>query len=257
MDSTTHVAFAAQLLRLSGGDPAYAVVSLFPQIDRNPPTLHRMYAHTVFQARELAEIGLQRLAATPPDAATMAAMASRNGFATRRFSEEQARILSYQHEPQWSSTAMNDHVLLAYVSHLYLDTYNQPTQPFAPRSVYCSGQWTLWQALGEFRLRLYTTGIIDALRAELFDDHWWHGAPKLSAAALTSAMMVRMCSFGLDRLPPTLVQAGQAALNLAPEPPAAVDEAEAFLRAFEARLDALHRRHLLAPAARPAAALVD
>ena len=61
MDSQTHVEFADKLLGLSRQHPAYAVASLFPQIDRYPHVFHRMYAHTVFKAARLAQTGLRVL----------------------------------------------------------------------------------------------------------------------------------------------------------------------------------------------------
>lgn len=246
MDSHTHVVFAAHLLRACGGPSAYRIVSLFPQIDRSPPTLHRLYAHTVFRARELTAAGLQLLAqsATTQDAAVIP-----NRFAVRRFGEERERMLSYLGEPVWeqasdSRSAEFETALMAYVTHLYLDTYNQPTQPFAPSSVYCSGQWSLWEQLGDFRLALYTTPAIDALRSELFARPLWQRTPRFTASTLIHAMLLRMCHFGLERLPEDLIEPALRSLGVGPASDIELLPVLEFLKAFERDLLELHIKHL-------------
>lgn len=246
MDSHTHVVLASRLLALCGSRKPLQIVSLFPQIDRSPPTLHRMYAHTVFKTRELTEIGLHLLNHPDP---TAAAARFDNQFAVRRFSEERGRILSYLKSETWDQAARlsapeRDAALMAYVSHLYLDTYNQPTQPFAPASIYCSGQWRLWEELGEFRLKLYTTPVIDELRHELFSQAWWDNAPAFAPAILTQAMLIRMCDFSLDLIPVTLIAPGMQALGFEPASESETRLACEFLEVFEHCLFDLHLRHL-------------
>ena len=61
MDSVTHVELAIKLLSLSKEESTnpLAIASLFPQIDRKPPTLHRLYAHSAFKARNITDQGLR------------------------------------------------------------------------------------------------------------------------------------------------------------------------------------------------------
>src|SRR5947207_7573076 len=62
MDSLTHVYFAWRLAEVSGTDKASAYAALFPQIDRNPPYFHRLYAHNFALARDLTKIGQEVMA---------------------------------------------------------------------------------------------------------------------------------------------------------------------------------------------------
>ena len=142
MDSQTHVEFAEKLLAIAKRPAAFGVASLFPQIDRHPHVFHRMYAHTVCKARRLTDTGLSVLSdADWRDEA--------HPYEVRRFREEQGRFENYMRAQHWRLPVRglegDEAALLAYVSHLYLDTFNQPTQPFAPLSIYCCGQWSLWK----------------------------------------------------------------------------------------------------------------
>lgn len=243
MDSRTHVMLAAHLLRLTGGDKGLSIVSLFPQVDRNPPTLHRLYAHTVFRAREITLMGLVHFLGAGHVAGVER---YKNDFVAQRFQAEAGRILSYAQGPVWSKEVAQKqvpHAIMAYISHLYLDTYNQPTQPFAPYSLMCSGQWELWAALGDFRHALYTTTIIDALRDELVTDSLWQVEPVFDPDAMIHAMLIRMATLGrqeswLD------TETVFASLGLALPAMEASSACLVFLQQFEQRLNALHRKHL-------------
>jgi hypothetical protein len=249
MDSRTHVILASQLLRLCGGRPALQIVSLFPQIDRSPPTLHRMYAHSVFKAGSITDIGLKLLGNASPKIVSAQSDDPDTQFAVRRFGEERERILSYQGLHTWDETdelrdGDRDAAIMAYISHLYLDTYNQPTQPFAPDSVYCAGQWALWERLGEFRLALYTTPIIDELRDELFSKSIWNDEHSYSASILTQAMLSRICDFSQERIPVGLIATGMRAVGFERHTDYEIRSACDFLREFENCLFDLHVKHL-------------
>src|SRR3989449_3439095 len=90
MDSLTHVYFAWRLAEVSGTDKASAYAALFPQIDRNPPYFHRLYAHNFALARDLSRIGQEVMATgkIPPK--------FKDNYAWKRFLEERPRILSYR-----------------------------------------------------------------------------------------------------------------------------------------------------------------
>ncbi len=246
MDSQTHVELAEKLLKITHAPANLSLLSLFPQIDRFPHTLHRVYAHTVFKAHTLTEVGLQVLQddnwADPSHA-----------FDVRRFQEEKPRFLSYLASQGWNIPALdNEHfesALMSYVSHVYLDTYNQPAQPFAPLSIYCSGQWKLWEKIGDFRLALYTTPAITELRSELFAHNLWKNLPAFSPAMLIQAMMVRMCLLSLDKIGEQIVQPGMRSLMLEPLAPAAIAAPLEFLEEFEHILTQLHLKHLAPNAA--------
>ncbi len=250
MDSQTHVELAEQLLEMTQAPVNLSLLSLFPQIDRFPHTLHRVYAHTVFKARPLTEVGLQVL---KDDSWTDPARA----FDVRRFQEEKPRFLSYLANQKWDIPSLDrahfESALMSYISHVYLDTYNQPAQPFAPYSIYCSGQWKLWEKIGDFRLALYTTPVITELRSELFAHHLWKNKPAFSPVALIQAMMVRMCRLSLDKIDENIIPTAMLSLMLEPLAPAAITEPCAFLEEFESILNQLHLKHLAPGAAVPVA----
>jgi len=240
MDSRTHVELANRLLLSCNASQELTLASLFPQIDRWPHTLHRMYAHNVFKAKSITEIGLHVLADETWEDET-------NAYEVKRFKDERQRYLSYLSESSWRPGLGLDEreaALMSYVSHIYLDTYNQPAQPFAPLSVYCSGQWSLWEKLGDFRRTLYTTHVITELRADLFSDRFWNSMPAMSANSLTQAMLVRMCQHSLDKIGEEVIPVAMRALALESCPPAALHTAVEFLREFEDLLNRKHIQHL-------------
>src|SRR2546425_4592806 len=90
MDSWTHVYFAWRLAEISGTAPASASAALFPQIDRNPPYFHRLYAHNFALARDLSKIG-QEVMATGKIPAKF-----KDNYAWKRFRQERPRIVAYR-----------------------------------------------------------------------------------------------------------------------------------------------------------------
>src|SRR5207249_8335217 len=90
MDSLTHVYFAWRLAEVSGTETASAYAALFPQIDRNPPYFHRLYAHNFALARDLTKIG-QEVMATGKIPVKF-----RENYAWKRFLQERPRILAYR-----------------------------------------------------------------------------------------------------------------------------------------------------------------
>lgn len=241
MDSQTHVEFAAKLMAITGAPVNLSLISLFPQIDRFPHTLHRVYAHTVFKAAYITETGLHVLRDDKWND-------EQHAFEVQRFREEKPRFLSYLTNQHWmipdAAPKDREAALLSYISHVYLDTYNQPAQPFAPLSIYCAGQWKLWEGIGDFRLRLYLTPVIGKLRNELFSHDIWNRTPSASATSLIQAMMVRMCRLSLDKIGEDVITPAMHSLMLEPLPPEEVADACAFLEEFEHILNGLHLKYL-------------
>ncbi len=242
MDSKTHIQFAHELMRLSKNESFYKAASLFPQIDRNPSVFHRLYAHTTFRAREICTIGFRELAGQSQQS---------KGYLHRRFREDASRVLDYLDEAERltlksTSQAFNmKAAIVSFISHLYLDTYNQPTQPFAPTSVYCSGQWKIWEEVGDFRERLYLTDLIHELRSELFEGQYWKTSPgTFSCEALIYGQILRLVEHGEGKIDPKIIPPVMHLLEIeipASQETAAVSE---FLVGFEAHLYELHRKHL-------------
>src|SRR5436309_743693 len=90
MDSLTHVYFAWRLAEVSGTDKASAYAALFPQIDRNPPYFHRLYAHNFALARDLTKIGQEVMASGKIPTRF------KENYAWKRFLQERPRILAYR-----------------------------------------------------------------------------------------------------------------------------------------------------------------
>src|SRR5438046_2788922 len=90
MDSLTHVYFAWRLAEVSGTDKASAYAALFPQIDRNPPYFHRLYAHNFALARDLSKIG-QEVMATGKVPAKF-----KDNYAWKSFAPARPAILAYR-----------------------------------------------------------------------------------------------------------------------------------------------------------------
>lgn len=242
MDSQTHVEFAAKLLDITSAPVNLSLLSLFPQIDRFPHTLHRVYAHTVFKARTISETGLRVLQ-------DEAWEDEHHAYEVRRFKEERPRFLSYLANQNWTlpvyTAADREAALMSYVSHVYLDTYNQPAQPFAPLSIYCAGQWKLWEKIGDFRLPLYTTPLIGELRAELFAHDIWNKVSPQSAVAIIQAMMVRMCHHSMGYISPSIIAPAMHSLMLEPLTQTEIAYSCEFLAEFENILNKLHLKYLV------------
>lgn len=243
MDSQTHIEFAIKLAHSINGNPKAAIASLFPQIDRHPPTLHRLYAHNVFKALPITRLGLRFLNGLDFSSVEKA------GFEYQRFQSESPRFQTYLEAIPASDgdeLSLKDEstALVCFVSHLYLDTFNQPTQPFAPLNVYCSGQWELWKRLGDFRLRLYTTGLIDRLRRDLFQDPLWSEWEKVDLQALVQAMMARMCEFSERKIPGDLTGVGMGALQWRQADRTEFLRSLGLLKEFEGVLHGLHQKYL-------------
>jgi hypothetical protein len=221
-----------------------SIACLFPQIDRTPPTLHRMYAHNVFFLERLTVLGLEILFDYPAPKNLPCRHYERD-----RFAAERPRFFEYLAGIGAVTEANVDPRLLGaakvcYLSHLYLDTFNQPVQAFAPRSQFCSGQWKLWSAIGEFRHALYVEKRVDGLRAELFRESFL-GAPKTySADALAMAMSLRLCRLADGKIPDLLATEAVLAMGFAVPAKGEAEEAYERFVAFEAYLSRLHEKHL-------------
>jgi len=191
MDSRSHVEFAKRLL------PSHlqsaAVGALFPQIDRQPATLHRNFAHHVSKTGELVEDGL-RIVLRSGDADT-------SKYTEKRFAEEKHRILEYfsgnSLRPDLNDD-VRDATRMAFVSHLYLDTFNQPVQAFTPFKSNCAGQFELWDRIGDFRYPLYVAGRVEALRKDWLKSSIW--TKQFHSNEIMQAMIMRLADLaGLAR----------------------------------------------------------
>jgi hypothetical protein len=235
MDSLTHVYFAWRLAQISGTDPASAYACLFPQIDRNPPYFHRLYAHNFALARELSKIGQEVMATgkIPPK--------FKDNYAWKRFYQERSRILSYREKfaeasgeslPAPGTDALSG--ALAYLSHIYFDTYNNPVQAFLPEIVHSCAQVKLWESLDPvaFRLSLYQADHLEAFRRRLYFSNLWD--VRLEPHAIAYALIAQTARACVVKVPPRLVKSIYDGLGIGARPDAGdLKEATEFMRENE------------------------
>ncbi len=169
MDSRSHIEFARRLLKKENSIEVLG--ALFPQIDRQPAVLHRNFAHHLNKAIPITRDGLACLSGIPTDGGT------KNPYVLERLQQEKSRIVAYIPEVQ-IPVVLNENIesgaLVGFVSHLYLDTFNQPVQAFTPHKSNCAGQFLLWDKIGDFRYQLYVEGAVEALRKDWLKSSIWN-----------------------------------------------------------------------------------
>jgi len=195
MDSQTHVSFASEVLKTVGGDTSYAVFSLLPALDREPPHQHRLMLHSFFAlpvlVRHLPAPGRGSVEQSPlPNPGSGIESGKQTlwgeecpldgyvrerlprGIGERRWNEELERQLSRVDISEPKSRA---EFSLAFATHLFLDTWNNPVQCFVPWSDACSYQWGLFQReeYFVFRVGLYERECITSLRGSALDSKSW------------------------------------------------------------------------------------
>lgn len=176
MDSTSHVYFAYRLHQVTKTQTHALVCSLFPQVDREPPYFHRLYAHSVAQIPILGPLGTDIVwnRESAPPATT---------HIHERFYGETERFMSYLKRtsevfslPEMPSTPPDYlSVVMSYLSHIYLDTFNNPVQAFTPNTAHVCCQMDLWQQLDPiaFRVNLYAPSTIARFHEAMFIDGEW------------------------------------------------------------------------------------
>ncbi|HRK08733.1 MAG TPA: hypothetical protein PLZ57_13260 [Pseudobdellovibrionaceae bacterium] len=242
MDSKSHVEFALRIL--SPGMEAAALTALFPQIDRRPATLHRNYAHHLAKVKALTRVGWGALSGVPDLAEGFTFPSSAEvEYVTERFALENHRIRSYLDVgiPNVINERFIEASEMAYVSHLYLDTFNQPVQAFVPSRSIVSGQFELWDKIGDFRYRLYVQGVVEELRAEWLKSSIW--STKFTAAEMTNAMIVRLAQLA-GRQDEAFVDAAMRQAGFQRPAQSNSNTALAWLTEMETELSRLHMRYL-------------
>lgn len=235
MDSLTHVYFAWRLAQITGTDPASAYAALFPQIDRNPPYFHRLYAHNFALARDLSKIGQEVMTSGEIP------VKYKGNYAWKRFLEERPRIISYREKfsnaagvslPAPGTDTLSGAV--AYLSHIYFDTYNNPVQAFLPEIVHSCAQVGLWKKLNPvaFRLSLYESDNIEAFRKRLYFSSLWE--TRLEPHAVAYALIAQTAATCFVDVPARLVKKTYDSLGIGERPDAAdLRAAQEFIREKE------------------------
>lgn len=242
MDSKSHVEFALRIL--SPGMEAAALTALFPQIDRRPATLHRNYAHHLAKVKALTRVGWSRFSGVQELAEDCTFPTSAEAeYVTERFTSETHRIRAYLDVeiPKVISEEFIEASEMAYISHLYLDTFNQPVQAFVPSRSVVSGQFELWDKIGDFRYRLYVQGVVEELRADWLKSSIW--GVKFAPTELTNAMVIRLAQLA-GRQDNVFVDMAMSRAGFKKPDLSNSTAALAWLAEMEAELSRLHMRYL-------------
>jgi hypothetical protein len=243
MDTLTHIEFAQSLLHSARASDWHAIACLFPQIDREPPTLHRLHAHALRKAPWLTRMGLNALAGATDEAVATCR------YEWERFHIEKPRLLTYAERFALTRTEEIDSLAgqVAFVSHLYLDTFNQPVQAFTPFTAAGSGQYALWERLGDFRKELYVGPAITDLRAE-FRQRTPVARHSASPALWLRAMTWRLRDLSLTPIDPRLVEEIARACAWPQVDASACVETVHVLIDTETLLTELHEKYLVSRA---------
>jgi len=241
VDSMTHIHFAANLLRVAGRNFSAVECALFPQIDRKPAYYHRLYAHSIPRAAQLA--------AAAQDVYWESDVGyDGDDYLRKRLTDDRSRIRGYLEAseiPLLSGSKPEDReIILAIISHIYNDQFNNPVQAFVPYNVYPSGAWSLWSSIdsGDFRWYLYEKNAIDAFREELFHgDEWNIRAPVEALGAAMTVRLAKACPSepSLEVVEQTLGSVGLTDAYRTQE----YDEASAMLEEHDRRLCDLVRKY--------------
>jgi len=193
MDDFTHLVITYKLLESCGCDVRATIYSLLPALDRKPPHFHRVYGHIISNFPKILTTATHVLA---NDNVSV----DKSSYEYVRISEDKESLLNLARA---ASTLIGDESIcnpsfdkvgggVAILSHIYLDTYNNPVQAFLPDSVYSSGQWNFWSHVGylTFRTKFYEESVISTFRKNLFNDSVWN--TKLDPYTLIKAMIIRL-----------------------------------------------------------------
>jgi len=150
-DEKTHMIFAKYLLKSCGEvREDFAFFSTLPMIDSEPSYYHRLYYHSFFRMPNLIGLGFNFFGINSAPANEL----DRYGFERLRAERDDllSTIISFLgREPEICYDPKP--ALLAALSHIYLDCFNNPVQAFLPILPYCSGAWEFYQKVDMFHNR--------------------------------------------------------------------------------------------------------
>lgn len=192
MDSKTHIKFASHMLNLLGIEPSLAVMSLLPTLDRIPLYQHRLMLHS-FSAIPVLIGEMRDGNGAPPRNRVNSCSHTKNSGSHRQNGElyqqyVRTKLLEGLYESQWNvalaeyvaqakviTTEQSMAITLAYGTHLFLDTWNNPIQCFVPWDASCTFQWSLLPSEKYFsgRLTLYSKPALRHFRDRLVQKHSW------------------------------------------------------------------------------------
>ncbi|MFH1327484.1 MAG: hypothetical protein ABIH76_01330 [Candidatus Bathyarchaeota archaeon] len=193
MDHISHISLAYRLLELCNLDKTACIYSLLPALDREPAHFHRVYGHIIAKFPSILTSAIQILSGKDTAADTT----------TYEFERINADKTYYEKIVEQALPLVGDESILtpssdvasgalALLSHIYVDTFNNPVQAFLPQSTSCSGQWKFWLTVNylSFREKFYTKETIEKFRKSMFTTDLWKG--KMDAYTLMKSMIIRL-----------------------------------------------------------------
>ena len=191
MDWGTHIVLSAKLLESCGLDKGAAIYSDLPAIDIKPAHYHRVYAHILENLPGILDAALDIFGGNDTNQEEYAYIRIREEEETfRELARKAGELLNDNSLTKISTDKMSAGVSL--ISHIYLDTFNNPVQVFLPHSSKASAQWDFWDDIDymKFRGEFYSDENIIEFRREVAQSKVWN--VKLSGPALIKAMIIRI-----------------------------------------------------------------
>jgi hypothetical protein len=189
MDTDTHLLFATSILEYIGLNPKYAIYAALPTLDREPPHQHRQMFHNFAAYKQINSV----LRHTVNEGRIV------NERMERKFQPElfsfpsldyiRDRISDLTTLKKWQAGSAEWSLLdaipedisegiaatLAFTTHLFLDTWNNPVQCFVPLNMMCCFQWDAFDSKNYSRYRnsFYTESSLYNFRKAIQDKASW------------------------------------------------------------------------------------
>jgi len=153
-DHITHIIVGKYLLNTIGLDPSASIYTMIPMLDTKPGYYHRVYDHCLIRSPRITEVAINWF--------TKQDIESIQG--TREYVRLQEEAPVYTESVKKAAEITKDASLvnpskdyfsgiIAVISHIYIDTFNNPVQPFLPDCCYCSAQYTFWNSIDVWKFR--------------------------------------------------------------------------------------------------------
>lgn len=213
MDSVTHLYVANFFLEKTDSNIGASIYSLLPIIDRKPPHFHRLFGHCIINFPEMLQIAIDIISQSK-NINNNNLINEKKIYIHQRLNEEFSDMkklcsnIQYIDKKKLVMFSKNfDEALLALMSHIYIDVFNNPVQVFVPNSVYCSGQWDFWKEIdfNYFRKELYKEEKLHHFWKDLIEMDI-NIERKFSKQALVQAQMIRLGQLSIPLINHTIIK---------------------------------------------------
>lgn len=203
LDSVTHVLFAYKLLKCCGYNGRDGICSLLPTLDREPFYFHRTYFHTLFSLPELVRTTSNLI---NNGVKTEHFLLRKTSDYQKHFQNIYKKAMTYVEEDLPALYSDKESAIIAALSHLYLDTFNNPVQAFIPRAFFCSGQWSFWENIDyvTFKMKFYKKKILNKFQRQLIQEDTWNR--RINQSALVKSLIIRLWEMSKPSIPVSVLE---------------------------------------------------